>query len=334
MSETTNVIETRRAGFRRDGHCPVTLVTAVTKPCDYLKNFVEYYRRQGVCEFVILIDSACRENVTYLSSQQDVVLYTEASGAQNTDYLMRLDSLRNTHCAERWCLNVESNELFSFPLSDYFGVSHLCGYLEQKDFESIYSIRLDFYPNKSSAKHEQSESSGPPWKFYNHFDNSGYRVVPKPDFPYFEVLGGPMAGFASDHTSLVRIPLVKWRPGMSYNTKSMLNDPVNLADIVSCLFGFQALFEKGDYQSKFSEKYRHADQLLKYGFHTISGDFLDWAYENLRRADVRLDSPKIETFKRYKKASLLEGRREIAEYAEWLDFWDSHLNYLNLASNK
>jgi len=211
-----------------------------------LPYFLDYYRNLGVTEFYAVDNDSSDGCLEYLTEQEDVNLFhtvqpykASNAGRDWTSYLA------NKYCLDRWCLTLDVDEFFVYPLVESFDMNFLVQYLDQKKYDGVFSIFLDFYNKDKVSKANYIEGNSP-FEVCNYFDSpKAYTCYEVATFPHMEVKGGARqrifwkkAGRRGG-PSMRKIPLVKWKEGFSYLHSTHSCTPIRLADITAALAHFK-----------------------------------------------------------------------------------------------
>lgn len=215
---------------------PILLFSTMRNERIRLPYFLDYYRRLGIDQFLIVDNDSTDGTREYLAQQPDVSLWTTQAGYKQSrfgmDWIMHL--LRR-YGAGNWCLTVDVDEFLVYPFCETRPLRALTDWLDSASVRSFSAMLLDMYPK--GAIHEQPYREGQnPFEIAQYFDSGNYTI--RKNWPYLNlwIQGGPRARlFFSDAPkkapAMNKIPLVKWHPTYAYvsSTHMMLPRGLNLS---------------------------------------------------------------------------------------------------------
>jgi hypothetical protein len=138
-----------RSGPRQPTGCTgaCILVCLVRNGREHLPSFLRHYRELGVREFVFVDNGSDDGTLELLEQDAEVTLYETA--LSHKDFETQIRSLViEAHCKQRWCLNVDVDELFDYPLSGQLKLADLLDYLQQRGATAMVAHMLDMYSSK------------------------------------------------------------------------------------------------------------------------------------------------------------------------------------------
>lgn len=120
------------------------LVCLVRNGREHLASFLRHYRALGVEQFVF-IDNGSDDGTLELLEQDPAITIYETSLPHKyyENQIRRL--VIEQHCRQRWCLNVDIDELFDYPLSGQLSLRGLLRYLRQRGATAMAGHMLDMY---------------------------------------------------------------------------------------------------------------------------------------------------------------------------------------------
>lgn len=193
-----------------------------------LPYFLNYYRKLGVKQFIIIDNDSEDGTGEYLKRQSDVSLFhTTASYRRarfGTDWL---NWLQRRYGHGHWSLTVDVDEFFVYPFCDTRPMAALTDWLDSLDVRSFSAMQIDMYPRGQIEDQTYHEGQNP-LEIVRWFDSANYVVSKNEDYKNLWIQGGPRARvfFADDPASapaLNKIPLVKWHRNYVYaNSTHML----------------------------------------------------------------------------------------------------------------
>jgi len=111
---------------------------------DHLPVFLTHYRNLG-CKHFIFVDNNSDDNtVDLLLQQHDVTVYQTSLPHKLYENDIRRIMVER-HCKFNWCILLDIDELFDFPLSDQLGMKGLIRYLKSSGYNAMVSNMLDMY---------------------------------------------------------------------------------------------------------------------------------------------------------------------------------------------
>ncbi len=136
--------ELRRVSGRHSSSDAPIVISVLRNEKLRLPRFFDHYRALGVGEFVIVDNNSTDGTREYLSSREDVLLYSTDAHFVGKERWVNL--LLRRHALDRWCLIADADELLDYPHADRIPVPTLCQYLEGIGANALHAILLDLYP--------------------------------------------------------------------------------------------------------------------------------------------------------------------------------------------
>ena len=214
-----------------------------------LPAVLDYHRRLGIDQFVIVDNDSDDGTRDLLATMPDVRLYSVSDSYAASSFglgwlHLLLDELADNH----WALTFDADELFVYPRCERLTLPQLCRFLDREGSDSVFTILLDMYPESSIAAtaYRQGEALLDACPF---FDPGPYAILRSPWFPTFELRGGPRArafwtpATPFDSPTVSKVPLVKWKRGYRYlsSTHYMRPAPAHLSGVTGALLHFKFL---------------------------------------------------------------------------------------------
>lgn len=246
-----------------------TVVGCVRNERMRLPYFLSYYRRLGVSRFLLVDNASDDGTLDFLSAQADVSIFsTDESYSASLCGVRWINAVMDAHCIGTWALVVDADELFIFPGSDRVGLSGLTAYLDSRNEEGVESFMLDMY-SQGPISDARYDAGRPFLEVCPFFDSDSYEYPQHDLYTRVPVLGGPRkrlfwgAG-APRSPFLGKIPLVKWRQGLSFEASTHVIRGVRLAELTGVLlhFKFFADFEMRAHSE--ATRKEHWDQAHQY----------------------------------------------------------------------
>jgi hypothetical protein len=161
----------------------IVVLSVVRDGAHWLRGFLKHHRGLGVRHFVILDNGSADETHTLLRGQSDVtLLYTDAPyhAYENT---MKRFLVRN-FAKERWCLFVDVDELFDWPLRGERHIGDLISYLDENEYNAVICQMLDMWSPSGLGSVRRSV---PPHEICTHYSLAD---VEKGDYPFWDTNRG------------------------------------------------------------------------------------------------------------------------------------------------
>lgn len=200
-----------------------------------LPYFLDYYRRLGVSQFLIVDNDSDDGSGDYLAGQPDVSLWHTAHSYHGSRFgLDWLTWLQIKYAHGHWCLMVDVDELLAYSDDQTHDLKKLTAWLDSQGRLGFGALMLDLYP-KGPLDQCAYVPGQDPREVIQWFDPSPYRVERQAFVNNLWVQGGARERmFYSDDPkrspTLNKIPLVKWDRRHSYvnSTHSILPQQLNM----------------------------------------------------------------------------------------------------------
>lgn len=190
--------------------------------------FLKHYRDLGVVHFLIVDNGSTDESPIILAAESDVSVWrTQGSYKQSRFGVDWINTLLRRHGHGRWVLVVDPDELLVYPHHETRKLPALTRWLEGQGRESLATILLDLYGDRSVQETVVHPGEDPvaaaPW-----FDAWNYWVERNVRYDNIWIQGGPRqrVHFATkprDAPALNKVPLVRWQRHFVYrNSTHML----------------------------------------------------------------------------------------------------------------
>ena len=186
-----------------------------------LPYFLDYYRRIGVCHFLIVDNASTDGGDAYLAEQPDVSLWRTRASYKAARFGMDwLGWLLMRYGHGHWCLTVDPDEFLVYPHCDVRPLRALTDWLEAAGTRSFSAMLLDMYP-EDALDAQPYERGADPFAIARWFDPANYMIRKNGKYGNLWIQGGPRSRtfFADDPLAgpaLNKIPLVKWHRRYAY----------------------------------------------------------------------------------------------------------------------
>ncbi|MGV6849160.1 MAG: glycosyltransferase family 2 protein [Marinibacterium sp.] len=200
-----------------------------------LPFFLDYYRKLGISQFLIVDNGSDDGSVDYLADQPDVSLWqTDASYKRARYGVDWLNWLQSRYGHDHWCLVVDPDEFLIYPFCDTRPLGALTDWLDASSIRSFSAMLLDMYP-KGRLDAQPYLSGQNPLDIAAWFDSGNYTYKRNSEYGNLWIQGGPRRRvFFPDAPerapALNKIPLVKWDRRYAYvsSTHTLLPRGLNL----------------------------------------------------------------------------------------------------------
>ena len=125
----------------------VCVVATMRNEMIMLPHFLEHYRKQGVCSFII--SDNCSDDGTreYLLKQTDVVLYSADTEYKHSHYgVAWQQAILANHCIGKWALIADADELLVYPGYQQRSLQSYLEEIEANGYDCVRTDMIDMYP--------------------------------------------------------------------------------------------------------------------------------------------------------------------------------------------
>lgn len=213
-----------------------------------LPYFLDYHRNLGVQEFIFIDNNSDDESQAYLSSQEDVVLYsTSQSYSASNCGVDWLNHALDKHGVGRWALILDADELLVYPKYENRDLHHLVKYIELEGANALVAPMIDMYPRGPirSTNYKQGENV---LSTACYFDSNGYeRNEVVTGFPTIARGGARDRVFWQGKDRpwpspyLHKTPLVKWDSQTKLKASTHIVDHIRPSRLTAALLHFKML---------------------------------------------------------------------------------------------
>jgi len=230
----------------------------------WLNAFLEHHLALGVAHFVFVDNGSSDATIDFLRrrSSRVTVVRSTLPPSKYESYLRR-QAIRK-YARNHWCLCVDVDELFDYPLSDKMPLKGLLEYLERGGYNCVVSQMLDLFPDGPLDETHAGTVAALTSRYRNYdlsaIEARDYRDA-GPDLEYFlrgnaigsdaiKVLyGGVRKQFFGANVCLTKHPLVKVVPGVVPSVHPHAASGVRCAD-------FTGLIRHYKFAGNFAERMR------------------------------------------------------------------------------
>jgi glycosyl transferase family 2 len=239
----------RRTIMTRPGD--VLCFAGVRNEAARLPYFLEYHRKLGIMEFFFIDNDSSDATVDYLLSQDDCHCFRAHGShfALNVAPANWTNTLLNTFGSGHWCVVLDGDELLAYPSSETVNIGRLCEFLERSGAEALGAVMIDMYGDGPIAAAAYRPGT-PFFQASPFFDPKPGRVRPTYDAGCLpEQMFGGVRERVFWHGKfkqmrppcLSKVPLVKWRRGMSYRVAQHVLTGARLSNHRTAILHFKFL---------------------------------------------------------------------------------------------
>lgn len=233
-----------------------------------LPYFIRYHRRLGVDRFFVVDNNSDDGTVNYLLAQKDVHLFhTDGSYADSRCGVDWLNLLLRTYGVGHWCLTLDADELFVYPLCEDVDLHQLSGYLETTKAQAVVTFMLDMYSDRS-IRTTLCELGQSFVEVCRYFDVDTYHQRDENQMP---VRGGARHRLfwhgrerAKPSPMLKKIPFAKWRDDLRYEASTHLLAHARVAQLTGVLQHFKFFSDFYEQAKTEVERKEHWDNAAQY----------------------------------------------------------------------
>jgi hypothetical protein len=117
---------------------------------EYLDSFLKHYRNLGIRHFIFIDNNSEDGTADFLLQYTDVTLYSTNLPVKYYEYEIRRLIIEK-HCRNRWCLNINADELFDYPSSEKLPLYGLLEYLSSNKFTAMACHILRMYGDNRNS---------------------------------------------------------------------------------------------------------------------------------------------------------------------------------------
>lgn len=214
----------------------ILLVMVVRNEALRLPYFLDYYRRLGVAQFLVVDNDSTDDTAPLLAAQPDVSLWSTKASYRAARFGLDWASwllMRYGH--GHWCLLLDADELLVYPHCDSRDLKALTGWLDRRRQPALGALMLDLCPQGPVGEGAAAPGADP-LETLNWFDPGPYRALRQRPMQNLWVQGGvrervffPRRPRRSP--TLNKLPLIRWNRRWAFvnSCHSILPPQLNLA---------------------------------------------------------------------------------------------------------
>ena len=157
------------------GDAPIA-VCLIRNGAYYLDPFFAHHRALGVSQFVFVDNGSDDGTADRIAAEPGTAILRSTLPAGRFENALREYAARR-YCTGRWCLFVDSDELFDFPASERTGISGLVRYLAAGGYTGLVAQMLDMFPT-GPLRDQAHLSYAEAIAAFDQFDISCVRKLP------------------------------------------------------------------------------------------------------------------------------------------------------------
>jgi hypothetical protein len=243
----------------------------------YIEPFVEHYSRLGV-KHIFFLDNNSTDNTLSLASRfSNVSVYqtTLPYKAYKMAFVLFMIHEFGRAC---WALNVDVDEFFDYPYSEFVSLGQLISYLDASRFDAVAGHMLDMFPDELSEETLKEQHAGfrDEHRFFDYSDMRRTHTHPaieknswsNPSIPFY--MGGVRKfWFGLESTILTKFPLVRFREGIRWESIHQIEN-ARVANISTVLFhykfrsDFRAFVAKAVQEKNYNKNSRAYQEINNY----------------------------------------------------------------------
>lgn len=142
------------------------LVCLLRNGSEYIETFLMHYRQMGIAHFIFIDNGSDDDTLDLLRGEKDVTIYqTSLPHKFYENDIRRL--VIEKHSKNRWCLNVDIDELFDYPDSDKISLKDLLRYLSGNQYTSVAGYMLDMFNKEVVFRDNEKTNLKESYRFYD-----------------------------------------------------------------------------------------------------------------------------------------------------------------------
>jgi hypothetical protein len=215
-----------------------------------LPYFLEYYRGLGIDRFFFIVNNSTDGSTAYLLDQTDCHVFhcAESYFEGNVEPPAWTNAHLSVFGDGHWSLTVDADELLVYPACESIDLHALCQFLDNSGANALLAPLLDMYGDGPIARTRYVPGT-PFLECCPFFDPApGWTVLADGKYPALQMFGGvrQRVFWQGRYKRLLppclsKVPLVRWRRGMSYLISMHWISEAQFADIQGALLHFKFL---------------------------------------------------------------------------------------------
>lgn len=254
-----------------------------------MPQFLAHYRRLGVAHFLIIDNDSSDGLADALAAEPDCSVWLARGSYRDANFGMDwCNHLLARHGVDKWCVTVDPDEFLVYPYSELRSLHSLTRHMQALGQDALFTVMIDAYGQGAMSDADLTPDTNPfdlcPWhdafNLTQRFDERRQN--------YWVQGGVRMRRFFADTPELApalnKVPLVKWRRGLLYESSMHhLNDPVlnctihsHPAHVSGALFHFKYVNLLAHKASEELTRGEHYGGSQEYRAYAKAGDLVLW----------------------------------------------------------
>jgi Glycosyl transferase family 2 len=268
------------------GQGPAALLSVMRNAEQWIGQFFDHHRALGVRDFIIADNGSTDSTLAFLRAQQDVTLIETRVPYHAYENPLKRYLVR--HFGEdRWCLFVDADELFDWPLRKGRTIEMLTGYLDSTGATAVVCQMVDMFTPHGL---ERWPRAARPADVCSHYDLSDVR---RARYPFWRTNGPHVPGVAmhwggirarlfGSANGLTKVSLFKGGHRLKPFDQWHHVRHARIADVTCALYHYPFI-------PCFADKVREAEESWRFG-HVANDEYRAYA-EALQRGQPDFRTP-------------------------------------------
>jgi hypothetical protein len=129
----------------------VVLIIKIKNEAFRVPFFLHYYRLLGVTKFIFIDNGSTDNLLKILSEERDIFIFQTLDMLKNCHDWVNIIIQKYLQIGS-WCLIIDTDEFFAYPLYERFNLRDFITYLEKNNHDAVSSMLLDMYSDKPVQK--------------------------------------------------------------------------------------------------------------------------------------------------------------------------------------